>query len=141
MLVEECMTSDPVVVSRAEPLTTAADLLHRKRIHQVPVIDGHDHLVGIVTHHDLTAIRPSEQRSRSELRVEDVMTSDVVCATRSMDVREAVDLLRQRHCRSLPVMDGHHLVGILSTTDLLSTLRKRLDQVPATPAQPAYGPW
>jgi CBS domain-containing protein len=52
--------------------------------------------------------------------VEDVMTTDVVVATRSTTYRELVDLVIERRVGALPVIDEQRrVVGVVSETDLL----------------------
>lgn len=53
------------------------------------------------------------------LHVDDVMTSEVVTATRETGFRDAVRLLTEQRVGALPVVDGDRLIGILTQSDLL----------------------
>ena len=141
MFVEECMTADPVVVTEAEPVCNAAELMQRRHIHQVPVVDGSDRLVGMLTDRDVRSAMGYDTKNRLELRVEEVMSANVVCANPAMDLREAVDLLRQHGFRALPVVKGEQIVGILSTTDVLSEFRSKLDEPSPSNSFANLGPW
>ncbi len=57
-LVEEVMTKNPIVVSEDTPLHIAADLMRRKNIGHLPVVDSAGRLVGIVSRSDIVRISP-----------------------------------------------------------------------------------
>jgi CBS domain-containing protein len=96
----------------------------------------------MLTDRDVRSALGYDKESRLDLRVEEVMTSGVICAKPAMDLREAVDILREHRFRALPVVKENQLVGILSTTDLLSKLRADLDEPPPAPhTDVGWGPW
>lgn len=49
----EVMTADPVTVGAAEPLPAAAELMVRRRLKRLPVVDARGALVGVVSRLDL----------------------------------------------------------------------------------------
>jgi CBS domain-containing protein len=53
------------------------------------------------------------------LRVRDIMTVDPLTVSPEMNVREAMELLANRHVSGAPVMVGDEVVGVVSTTDLM----------------------
>jgi len=65
------------------------------------------------------------------LRLRDIMTTDVVCATPDMTIRDAMELLSSGHLGGAPVVDGGKVVGILSTTDLLAFVADFNDTTPS----------
>lgn len=65
------------------------------------------------------------------LRLRDVMTTDVVSAAPDMTIRDAMELLSQRHVSGAPVIDGGKVVGIFSSTDLLILLADLNDTTPS----------
>jgi CBS domain-containing protein len=54
------------------------------------------------------------------LRLNDIMTRDVVTLDPEMTLREAMDILTARHLSGAPVLSGKKVVGVLSAGDLLS---------------------
>jgi CBS domain-containing protein len=54
------------------------------------------------------------------LRLKDIMTTEITTATPNMNLREAIDLLSTKHISGVPVVDRGRVVGVLSSTDLLS---------------------
>jgi CBS domain-containing protein len=65
------------------------------------------------------------------LRLRDIMTRDVVSAAPDMTIRDAMELLSERHVSGAPVVDGGKVVGIFSATDLLELLAELNDTTPS----------
>lgn len=65
------------------------------------------------------------------LRLRDIMTRDVVSATRDMTIRDAMELLSERHVSGAPVVDCGKVVGVFSATDLLAFLADLNDTTPS----------
>ena len=53
--------------------------------------------------------------------IEDVMSRSVVTLKPEQTLRDAIDLLRSKHIRHLPVVEGGKLVGIVSDRDVKRT--------------------
>ncbi len=59
MFVQDVMTANPITILPDAPLADAAHLMLDKRVNRLPVVDGHQKLVGILTRHDLLfALKP-----------------------------------------------------------------------------------
>ena len=65
------------------------------------------------------------------LKIKDIMTRDVVCATPDMTLRDAMELLSERHVSGAPVVVRGRVVGIFSATDLLAYLADLNDTTPS----------
>jgi CBS domain-containing protein len=65
------------------------------------------------------------------LRLRDIMTRKVVSAAPDLTVRDAMELLSERHVSGAPVVDGGKVVGIVSATDLLDLLADLNDTTPS----------
>jgi CBS domain-containing protein/anti-sigma regulatory factor (Ser/Thr protein kinase) len=57
-----------------------------------------------------------------ELRVQEVMTRDVITVTPQTPMRELKEILRLRQISGAPVVDGDKLVGVISLADLIQAL-------------------
>ena len=57
------------------------------------------------------------------LSVKDIMTGDVITVGPYDTIELAVDLMREKKIKKLPVADDGKLVGIVTMTDLLGILR------------------
>lgn len=109
----------------------ARELCERHRINQLPVL-ANGKLVGILTDRDLRDAFPSvveqvEHPSRAHrqteaLRVEDVMTANVLTIGEDEPIERAAGIMRRERVGALPVVRGEQVVGILTRTDLLNAL-------------------
>jgi acetoin utilization protein AcuB len=121
------MTADPFTVAPEDSLQRVVDLLRRRDIRSVPVLqDGR--LIGIVSDRDLCQVAPSYPLFRDEdeirrytenLKVTAAMTADPMRISPAASLVEAAKVLEKYRISSLPVVDGESLVGIISVSDLL----------------------
>lgn len=65
------------------------------------------------------------------LKLRDIMTRDVVSAASDLTIREAMELLSERHVSGAPVVDGGKVVGVFSASDLLAFLADLSDTTPS----------
>lgn len=65
------------------------------------------------------------------LKLNDIMTRDLVTATPDMTIRDAMELLSERHVSGAPVLDGGKIVGIFSASDILVLLAELNDTNPS----------
>ena len=107
-------------------------VLEEHRINQLPVV-AKGTLVGIITDRDVRDAFPSvfdaagftpemprkPLRDPDQIRVEEVMTANVITLGPDATVVEAAALMRRERLGALPIVDGHALVGILTRSDVL----------------------
>lgn len=65
------------------------------------------------------------------LKLRDIMTRDVVSAASDLTIRDAMELLSERHVSGAPVVDGGKVVGVFSASDLLAFLADLSDTTPS----------
>ena len=106
----------PVVTGLAdEPLVRAIRRMHEHRVGSVVVVKDRVP-VGIVTERDVLAVADSGRLD--ELRVGDVMTTPAEAIDESLDVAAALQMMRERGFRHMPVVRHDDLVGVVSMRDL-----------------------
>jgi CBS domain-containing protein len=115
--VREVMTSDVVVMDENEPVQAAARRMKENDIGDVLVARGGGRLLGILTDRDIV-IRDLAEGHDGKRKVGEICTRELVTLSPDMDVDEAVELMKQRAVRRLPVVDGQKPVGIVSLGDL-----------------------
>lgn len=84
-------------------------------------------LVGIFTERDVLRLA-GESAEFDEVRVGDVMTTDVTTVAPDVSVTDAAALMGERRIRHLPVVENGHLLGMVGIRDVLGTLVERLWQ-------------
>jgi CBS domain-containing protein len=119
MKVKEAMTANPVVAGLTTTAAEAAQLMWEADCGVLPVVDA-GRVVGIVTDRDLFIALATRNVSAAELKVGDVARFDVVSCEPEDDLSVALDKMRQRAVRRLPVVGfGGTLLGILSLNDVV----------------------
>ncbi|MGO9411070.1 MAG: CBS domain-containing protein [Spirochaetia bacterium] len=127
MLVKERMTRNPITIRPDTPVTEAQAMMKREKIHHLPVMDKDEKLVGIVSEKDLLYASPSPASTLSvyemtsllaKLKVEKVMSKNVVTAPEDVPLEEAARIMADRGIGGLPIMRGASLVGIITESDL-----------------------
>lgn len=119
----QLMSHAVITVHDEDDVVRAWRLLARERIHQAPVIDAAGALVGIVGERDLlTALNIDHDQIRDALarKVADVMSSPVVAADPSTDIRRIAQVMVERDVDGVPIVNEHgRLVGFISRGDVL----------------------
>ncbi len=135
MLVRELMTPNPVTVRPDTSVPDALRLMRERKVRRLPVVDSHGRLVGIVSDKDLLYASPSPATTLAvweipdilgKLKIEKVMTHDVVTVSEKTPLEEAARLMADKKIGGLPVMQGPDLVGIITETDLFKNLLELL---------------
>ena len=124
------MTRNPVTIAPEADISHAQELMDRHRIHQLPVVNAHDLLIGIVTDRDIRSALPpghledapgkAEWRRFTEIKIKDIMTKEPVTISPLYTLQDALLLLRKKRVGAFPVVDEAGILkGIISVSDLL----------------------
>jgi CBS domain-containing protein len=120
------MTRQVTTVAPETLVAEAIQLFGECNIRHLLVTDQQGRLAGVFSDRD--ALRHMA-RGRDPLttRVAAIMRQEPVCVAEDTTVQDAIELLSFHRINCLPVVDAHDRVrGILTTTDLLSTLYRLL---------------
>lgn len=148
MQAQDVMTTVVATIDAGATVQEAAKLMLERRISALPVMDGKDRVIGMVSEGDLMrradldtdAARSwwlrllAEDAARDYLRthggfVRDVMTSPAVSVRRTTPLKEVACLLEKHRIKRVPVLEAGRLVGIVSRADLV----RQLATAPARP--------
>jgi CBS domain-containing protein len=115
--VKDVMTAGPVVLGKDAPLVEAARLMRDQGIGDVIVVEG-ESAEGIVTDRDLVIRGVAEGADPSTTRLGQVISSDLVAVAPDDPTERAIELMRKRAVRRLPVVEDGRPVGVVSIGDL-----------------------
>lgn len=123
------MKSPVRTVKPLDSIRHARDVMAEHRINQLPVVLG-GRVVGIVTDRDLRDAYPSvfadptrhEDPDPSNVKVESVMTGNVLALAPSDTMIAAANLMRRERIGAIPIVDGTRLVGIIARSDVLDAM-------------------
>lgn len=133
----DVMSANPVAARVEMPLRDAWALMRKHRIKALPVVDGRQHLLGIVTVADFmrqidldvhegmawrlrSLVRPKPAHART---VGQIMTRTVRVASHDRLLIDLVPVFSENGHRHIPIIDeGQRLVGIITQSDLIRAL-------------------
>jgi acetoin utilization protein AcuB len=133
MLVKDCMTPVPDVVTPDVKVPEAAQIMKKGGFRRLPVVKE-GRLIGIITDRDLKEAMPSDATSLSiwelnylisRLTVGEIMTRDPITVADTMPLQAAAKLMLEHKIGGLPVVHDDKLVGIVTVTDVLKAFLKR----------------
>jgi len=117
--VGDIMTRNFVHVSPETDLKQCAKLMVKKRVGSLIVKEG-DKLKGILTEKDIIwAIVKKSKHELKNIKAKALMKRKVITIKPSADITDAVNKLKKKKIRRLPVVENGKLIGFLTTKDIL----------------------
>ncbi|MDE2721526.1 MAG: CBS domain-containing protein [Gemmatimonadales bacterium] len=135
MKVREIMTRDVTTAAPGMTLEDAAEMLARRRLRAMPVIDHEGHVLGMLTDRLLISrLLPALERADAggpaaggdaAGEVRDIMERTVMCVKEDEPLANVVRLMLDREIERLPVVREGQLVGFLTRGDIIRRLLLR----------------
>jgi CBS domain-containing protein len=116
--IRDVMTPNPKTLAASATAHEAAETMRANDIGDVVAIDSQGAIVGIVTDRDIVVRVVAEGRDPGATRIEDIASGEVTVVSPDDPVELAVELMRVRALRRLPVVKHGKIVGIVSIGDL-----------------------
>ncbi len=130
MSVGEICNREVIVIQRDEPVLEAARLMRTYHVGALIVIDkpnGRAIPVGIVTDRDLVVEVLATELDETVITVGDIMTQELFTLKENTATYDAIDFMRRKTVRRLPIVDdAGELVGILTLDDVLGILSEEM---------------
>jgi CBS domain-containing protein len=112
------MTTDVVTIEPSTSLSEARDILLKKHIHHLPVVEGKK-LVGMVTSWDMFKLGKSAEEYKT-MKASEIMTTKVATLPPDQHLGAAADVLTRHLFHAIPIVnDNHELLGIITSTDII----------------------
>lgn len=133
LTVRDLMVHQAEHVSVDRTVREAVNLMVRKRVRALPVVNEQREVVGIVSEWDvMRALLPQIPRAGDEsdesgqtqqpLRVRDVMTRSVLCVSEDMGLVEAANMMLNKDVEQFPVVSEGKFSGLLTRSDIIRKL-------------------
>jgi len=112
------MILDPITLNADATVADALTIMRENKIGGIPVVDGEQKLIGIITNRDLRFLKDSSQP------VTEVMTKNrLITAKSGVGLEEAEDILQEHKIEKLPIVDEHgKLTGLITYKDILKNI-------------------
>ncbi len=104
------------------PQTLVNDALNQmscENVDYLVVIDDDDRYIGLVSEHEIASNLMTVKKPLEKTKVKDIMNQRLPFATCDDTVEKCMRLMQQHHVRYLPVFEGFHFKGIVSSEDIL----------------------
>lgn len=126
MTVREVFTKDAATCTPHVDLEHVIQLMIERDCGFVPVIDPDGSIAGVVTDRDICLALAAHRRPPARVTAEEAMKYPAYSCLVDDDVAAALQTMRDRHVRRLPVLNrAGRLQGVVSMNDIvLATTRK-----------------
>ncbi|NNE29651.1 MAG: CBS domain-containing protein [Saprospiraceae bacterium] len=138
--VSKVMTRDVITLDPKDTFDKAEELFQRNNIHHLPVVDGENKVLGMISKSDYLSLSDRfslfskslgdkiNKSYFSSLLCEEVMRSPAVCVSQDSSLAVAIGIFQENLFHAIPIIDADKkMVGILSTFDVLNFLNRQLE--------------
>jgi len=122
ILVKDIMSKTLISVNPETTAFQVAKMMEQGGIGAV-LVKENDNLVGIVTDRDY-ATKIAANNLPFETPVEKIMSSPLVTINHDESISSAAEMMSSKKIRKLAVSDNGNIVGIITSTDLVTQLAK-----------------
>jgi CBS domain-containing protein len=133
MRIADICTHSVIHVDPDLSVRDAAKLMRKKHVGTLMVVeqpDGERIPVGIVTDRDIVVAVIASEVDPDTLTVGDIMTRQLATCAASQELFDAVQTMRSRGVRRLPVLNRHGgLCGMLSADDIIAAMGTHLGEL------------
>ena len=126
--VKDVMTKDVVSVKKDTPIYEAMEIMRKKDITGMPVIEDDMTLVGVITEKDVLRLFYANEEEKNET-VGFFMTRPAVSYRENENLRSVCDFMMINYFRRVPVVSKQgKLVGIISRPDIIDYILEQRRQ-------------
>jgi CBS domain-containing protein len=113
----DIMTQNPLTVQAGDTVTAAARMMRAGNIGDVVVVEN-SQVCGILTDRDIVIRALAEERDPARTTVGEICSRELTTLSPTAPITEAIELMRDKAIRRLPVVENGRPVGIVSLGDL-----------------------
>ncbi|MDD4595052.1 MAG: CBS domain-containing protein, partial [Methanobacteriaceae archaeon] len=117
--IEDIATTNLISLKSQDSIREAAKILTMNDIEGAPIIENNC-AIGMLT---LTDIVESLAENRENLKVQDIMSNEVITVNSKMKIANAVEIMYKKHVGRLILVDEDKIpTGIVTRTDLIEQI-------------------
>ncbi len=130
LLVEEVMKTDVLSAQPDDIVEFVADMMDWAKLRYVPIEDEKGKFVGLVTARALlkTLRQQSTGKKLKDLKVKDIMLKNPMSIEPHQKLSEAIKIMDKHKIGSLPVVQNHKLIGMLTETEFFHLSRRLFER-------------
>jgi CBS domain-containing protein len=126
MKVKDLMTKDVKSCTEDTDLATVVKMMWDADCGIVPIVDNQGRVTGVITDRDICVAAATRSLDPASITVSSAMSTHVATCSEDAESRSALDVLKERRIRRVPVVNRQNrLVGILSVNDLVTRADSR----------------
>jgi len=122
MELKDIMVKSVITIEPDESVKEAAKRMNLYGIGCLIVVDK-GKVAGIFTERDILTKVVEASRNAGKTKVSEIMSTKLVVGTPDMDVVDAARMMLQKKIKKLPVVIDSELVGLVTFTDIVRTVR------------------
>jgi CBS domain-containing protein len=115
----ETKGSRVVTCHEDDSLLDALAIFSANRIGSLLVVDSHDKIQGIIAPRDILLVVLRNVEEIKSLKVNDIMTKDLIVATMDDDVEYLQAIMTENRIRHIPILEKAELKGLISIGDVV----------------------
>lgn len=126
--VSTIMSATVVVAHQFHNFTEVLELFSKHGMHHLPIVDGKNHLIGIISSNDFlkvfsdvkyNGVKIDPEELDKAVNITDLMTAHVVTVAPTATIEQAAELFAEHKFQAMPVVKDNEIVGILSSKDVM----------------------
>jgi CBS domain-containing protein len=114
----EIMHQGAECIQEDQTLAAAAALMRELNVGALPICGSDDRLHGIITDRDIVVRAIADGRDPQTTTARQLAQGTPIWVEASAGLDEAMRMMIEHRIRRLPVIEDHHLVGMISEADL-----------------------
>jgi CBS domain-containing protein len=151
MKVEDIMTKEVITVAPETKVTEVARVIHEHNFNGLPVVDGENKVVGLVTEMDLLAndsfgthipsfakllsdfnvlkmVKKEERKNLESIvnaTAETIMDADYIFVAPETSLTELIKIFNEKHANPIPVVsENKTLLGVVARSDIVKLVSR-----------------
>lgn len=120
ILVRDIMTRNVKTVRTDDSVRNAVSKMNKFRIGSV-IVTNNGRPVGIITERNVLQRIVEPRLDPATVKAKDIMSSPLISIDSHIAVEEAAKIMAKKQIKKLPVVESEKVIGIISTSDIVST--------------------